>query len=159
MSWRLLQSSGGKFKLGHDATSKGLTSRHFRGCYHVIFIIFQLTSSHKIGRISLKNGPILKSKRVPETGEQASKVYQLYSQLFDFFQGKSCAGVWAWISWNSCMMGVGSSRFEVSIGSLLDLMVGLQFSVAYQISIRIVKRGKAHLRWILHLGCGVSCEA
>ncbi len=91
----LLQGSGGKFKLGHDATSKGPTSRHFCGCYHIIFSIFQLTSSHKTGRISVKNGQTLKSKRVPETREQASKVYQLYSQLFDLFQGKNCDGVWA----------------------------------------------------------------
>ncbi len=39
--------------------------------YHVIFIIFQLTSSHKNRRYSLNFSPILKSKCVPETREQA----------------------------------------------------------------------------------------
>ena len=61
-------SFGGKFKQGHDATSKVPTLHHF----HAQFItkICQILP-HKKGRISLKNCPILKSKCVLETREQA----------------------------------------------------------------------------------------
>ncbi len=70
---------------------------------------FHLTLPHEFGRIFLNYGPILKSKGVPETREQVAEVYQLNFQLFELFQCKNRDGVWALISRNSCMMGVGVS--------------------------------------------------
>ena len=60
------------------------THTHYPRWSHVMH--FHLTLPHEFGRIFLNYGPILKSKGVPETREQAAEVYQLYFQLFDLFQ-------------------------------------------------------------------------
>ncbi len=83
---------------------------------------FHLTLLHKIGRSSLNFGPILKSKSVSETREQAAEVYQLYSHVLEFFQCKNCDGVWALISRNSCKIALINPPYA-DVQSVTDMGV------------------------------------